>query len=61
MKNPSEGYFLAKKQLQNMLDLKIKFYESLNKDNKNTEIIKELESVRNYVRNSMLWNNNDGK
>lgn len=68
---PSDGYFLAKKQMQEALDYRISFY--LNEATKAAQggdermesiaraKIAELEDVRKYVRNVMLWSKLDGK
>lgn len=67
MKNPSDGYFSAKVQIREALDFRIK---SLMKKIENTRddrykeallmVLTELESVRDYVRNGMLWDKFDG-
>jgi prefoldin subunit 5 len=59
MVNPSEGYFLAKRQMVEAIDSRL---EKLNKElEKNKDTIQEVESLRNYVRNHMLWFKGDGE
>lgn len=71
MKNPSEGYFLAKRQLADAIEsrrVKLEMDQRLAgkmKDTKSFDDIgsklEELETVRQYVRNVMLWDTSDGK
>lgn len=73
MTKPSEGYFLAKRQLQDALLYRIEQYEKKLDTLKVTSIddadeydtlvekIEELELVRNYVRNVMLWDTSEGE
>lgn len=59
------GYFQAKRQLQDALDYRIEIlekelelYDYGSEDQIVLEIkIEELEFVRNFVRNAMLWKN----
>lgn len=72
MTKPSDGYFLAKRQIQDAILYRIEKYEkeldTLNVtsiDNADEydailEKIKELELFRNYVRNVMLWDKSQG-
>lgn len=68
---PSEGYFMAKRQMQDLLDNKLCDLQS-----RRTTMLKEnnytgativlieldlIEKLRNHVRNGMLWNTDDGK
>jgi len=65
-----DGYFLAKRQMQEALDHRMAEYQDvLNKMEKTADnvdaqkirraLIEELRELRNYVRNGMLWKNED--
>lgn len=69
--NPSDGFFIAKRQMQESLDNRlgalIAKKNLLTKESNYTGLtivliqIDQLEEIRNYVRNGMLWNTEDGK
>jgi hypothetical protein len=67
---PSEGFFIAKRQMQEALDFKlgelIQKKNQLTKESNYTGLtivliqIDQLESLRDYVRNGMLWDTGRG-
>lgn len=59
MVNPSKGYFLAKKEMVEAIDSRIAKLEK--EPNPNKEAINELNQMRNYVRNVMLWFKGNGE
>jgi len=59
-KKPSEGYFFAKREIQEAIDRRIDAHKLWLKDDK-CDLramvgIQELEDLRSFVRNGMLWN-----
>jgi hypothetical protein len=69
---PSEGYLKAKRQMVEAMDHRIselgKHIKVLAKADTRNNIywemhsrMEELESLRDYVRNTMLWNKKDGE
>lgn len=68
MKNPSEGYFSAKRQLSDALEFRIKTILEKVEQTPDSEykeallmVLTELESVRSFVRNGMLWDKLNGE
>lgn len=70
-KDPTEGYMVAKRQMQDALDRRVTFLRSeLRKCRKESNYagfpilmaeINLVEDLRDYVRNGMLWNSEWGK
>lgn len=67
---PSEGFFLAKRQMQDALDFKIadkqQLINHLQKNGRYSDAamvsleIRTLEKIRDYARNGMLWDTSKG-
>lgn len=69
-KTPSDGYFRAKREVQNSLDGRIEIlYEKLEKLEKASSFeardmiseIRIMEKVRSHLRNSLLWDTGNGR
>lgn len=70
-KTPSDGFFIAKRQMQESLDNRIGILlakkKKLTDESNYTGLtivliqIDQLESIRDYVRNGMLWDTRRGK
>lgn len=70
---PSEGYLKAKRQMVEMLDRRIENYQTIISQMTERGFnsiperaaaftqISELEKIRDYVRNGMLWNTDEGE
>jgi hypothetical protein len=68
--NPSDGYFLAKREMNEALKLRIEKYAllaiqadkegNLQVKESYRKLVSELEQFRGYVRNVMLWNTGRG-
>lgn len=63
----SDGYFIAKRQMLDALDSRIESYKfDLSRADYNTSMkiiyqIKELEEIRSYVKNVLLWDTSLGE
>lgn len=70
VKTPSDGFFIAKRQMQEALDNRLgalmvkkrKLTEESNYTGLTIVLIQidQLESIRDYVRNGMLWDTRNG-
>lgn len=61
-----DGYFLAKRQIVEALDVRIEnLYAQIKLSGRDSQfhldgaVVLELERLRDYVRNCMLWKNED--
>lgn len=71
LRNPSDGYFLAKREIQEVLEFRLNclttdLYQAIisNEEHRELELkskIKQLEDVLNFVRNVMLWDTSKGE
>lgn len=59
---PSDAFLLAKRQITEAIDSRLEVLKESSDDNKEAiAITEELEKLRSYVKNVMLWKNRDGK
>ena len=68
---PSEGYFMAKREVADALvrraekyaELALKYIKDRNMQGyeMNTKLVAEFERFRSFVRNSLLWDTSNGK
>lgn len=72
MSKPSEGYFAAKRQLQDALNHRLSVYDkemkALPRDADSVELhralrirMQEVEQLYQFVRNGMLWDTSKGE